>query len=215
MPCPGRSAYLSAGRGFPGLRGSETAGYLRVKGGLTAPEAGRCSALLAALGSCHARPRASMDGKPCQPRHRARRVADRRSLMNRSPAGPSTPSVRDDEGRARKQDRGRKRSRLFMPLRWLRGKLSSAVSWVRAEIKSLFMATIGKDRGFGFWWLVVTVAIALTIGLLVAVLVSPVIGILAALIVGIWMLVRRSRSSQSRKTVSRRSCELSVGLIAG
>jgi hypothetical protein len=111
---------------------------------------------------------------------------------------------------------------LFMPLRWLRGKLSSAAGWVRAKIssparliKSLFMATIGKDRGFGFWWLVVTVAIALTIGLLVAVLVSPVIGILAALIVGIWMLVRRSRSSQSRKTVSRRSCELSVGLIAG
>src|ERR1700751_712121 len=137
-----------------------------------------------------------MDGKPCQPRHRARRVADGRSLMNRSPAAPSTPPVRDDEGRARQQDRGRKRSRLFMPLRWLRGKLSSAVSWVRAEIKSLSMATIGKDRGFGFWWLVVTVAISLTIGLLVAVLVSPVIGILAALIVGIWMLVRRSRSSQ-------------------
>jgi hypothetical protein len=135
--------------------------------------------------------------------------------MDRSPAGPSTPPVRDDEGRARKQDRGRERSRLFMPLRWLRGKLSSAVGWVRAEIKSLFMATVGKDRGFGFWWLVVTVAVALTIGLLVAVLVSPVIGILAALIVGIWMLVRRSRSSQSRKTVSRRSCELSVGLIAG
>jgi hypothetical protein len=98
-------------------------------------------------------------------------------------------------------DRGPERSRSFMPLRWLRGKLSSAAGWVRAEIKSLVMATIGKDRGFGFWWLVVTVAIALTIGLLVAVLVSPVIGILAALIVGIWMLVRRSRSSQSNKTV--------------
>jgi uncharacterized membrane protein YphA (DoxX/SURF4 family) len=95
-----------------------------------------------------------------------------------------------------------------MPLRWLRGKLSSAVGWVRAQIrspvrliKSLFMATIGKDRGFGFWWLVVTVAIALTIGLIVGVLLSPVAGILAALIVGIWMLVRRSRSSQPRKTV--------------
>jgi hypothetical protein len=111
-------------------------------------------------------------------------------------------------GRARK-DRGRKSSWLFTPLRWLRGKLSSAVGWVRAQIrsparliKSLVTATIGKDRGFGFWWLVVTAAIALTVGLLMAVLLSPVIGILAALIVGIWMLVSRSRSPQSRKTVS-------------
>lgn len=116
-----------------------------------------------------------------------------------------------------------------MPLRWLRAKLSKAVGWVRARatasarsvksllsrpvdwlrdeirspvrlVKSLFMATIGKDRGFGFWWLVVTVAIALTIGLLVAALLSPVAGILAALIVGIWILIRRNRSSQSRKT---------------
>jgi NhaP-type Na+/H+ or K+/H+ antiporter len=45
-----------------------------------------------------------------------------------------------------------------------------------------------------------TVAIALAIGLLVAALLSPVIGILAALVVGIWMLIRRNRSSQSRKT---------------
>src|SRR5690349_2366389 len=75
-----------------------------------------------------------MDGKPSQPCRRARRVADRRSLMNRSPAGPSTPPVRDEEGRTRKQDHGRKRSRSFMPLRWLRGKLSSAVGWVRAQV---------------------------------------------------------------------------------
>jgi hypothetical protein len=91
----------------------------------------------------------------------------------------------------------------------MRSLLSRAVGWLRDKIrspvrliKSLFMATIGKDRRFGFWWLVVTAAIALTIGLLVAVLLSPVIGILAALIVGIWMLVRRNRSSQSRKTAN-------------
>ena len=153
------------------------------------------------------------------------------TTKTRNPAGPSTPSERDDAGRARKNDRSRKSSRLFMLLRWLRGKLSSAVGWVRAQIrsparlirsllsravgwvraqirspvrfiKSLFMATIGKDRGFGFWWLVVTVAIALIVGLLVAVLLSPVIGILAALIVGIGMLVRHGRSPQSRKAVS-------------
>jgi hypothetical protein len=147
-----------------------------------------------------------------------------------TPSDPSTPSVRDDDSRAQ-NDHGRKRSRLFMPLPWLRGKLSSAVGWVRTQIsssarlirsllpravgwtraqiksparliKSLFMTTIGKDRGFGFWWLVVTVAISLSIGLLVAALLSPVIGILVALIVGIWMLVSRSRSTQSPKTVS-------------
>lgn len=66
--------------------------------------------------------------------------------------------------------------------------------------KSLFMATIGKDRGFGFWWLMAMAAIAAIIGLLVAVLLSPVIGLLAALVVAIWMLVRRSRSAQSRRT---------------
>jgi hypothetical protein len=131
------------------------------------------------------------------------------TTKTRDPADPSTPSERDDVGRARKNDRSRKSSRLFMPLRWLRGKLSSAVGWVRAQIrssarliKSLIPAMTGKDRGFGFWWLVITAAIALTVGLLVAVLLSPVIGILAALIVGIWMLVRRGRSPQSRKAVS-------------
>jgi hypothetical protein len=153
------------------------------------------------------------------------------TTKTRNPADPRTLSERDDVGRARKNDRSRKSSRWFMPLRWLRGKLSSAVGWVRAQIKpsarlirsllpravgwvraqirspvrlikSLFMATIGKDRGFGFWWLVVTVAIALTVGLLVAVLLSPVIGLLAALIVGIWMLIRHRHSSQSRKAVS-------------
>jgi hypothetical protein len=138
--------------------------------------------------------------------------------------------VTDREDLARNNDVGRHPRRSFAPLRWLRTKLSTAVGQVRARaresarsvirsllpravgwlrgkirspvrlIKSAFMATIGKDRGFTFWWLMVTAAIALAIGLLVAALVSPVIGILAALIVGIWMLVRRNRSSRSRKT---------------
>jgi len=64
-------------------------------------------------------------------------------------------------------------------------------------VKSLVKAIIGEDRGFGFWWLVATAAIGLAIGLLVAALLSPVIGIVAALVVGIWMLARRSRSSRS------------------
>ena len=67
-------------------------------------------------------------------------------------------------------------------------------------IKSLVLAKAGADRGFAFWWLVVTVALSLTVGLLVAVLLSPVIGLLAALLVGIWMLLRGGRSAQSRQT---------------
>jgi hypothetical protein len=78
-------------------------------------------------------------------------------------------------------------------LRPLRSLLSSPVRLA----KTIFMATIGKDRGFGFWWLVATIAIALAIGLLIAVVLSPVVGLLAAIIVGIWMLVRRSHSSGS------------------
>lgn len=142
---------------------------------------------------------------------------------------PGMSSVKDGQDLARKEDRTRRRPRRLESLRGLRAGLSRAVGrvrdwarasarsikslltravgWLRDEtrsaahsIKSLFLATIGEDRGFGFWWLVVTVAIALTLGLLLAVLLSPVIGILAALIVGIWMLVRRSRSSQSRQT---------------
>ena len=142
----------------------------------------------------------------------------------------SADRVTGREDLTRKNDDGPERAGSFAPLRWLRAKLSKAVGQVRARvrdsarsvirflvpravgwlrgkirspvrlIKSVFMATIGKDRGFGFWWLMATAAIGLTIGLLVAALLSPVIGILAALVVGIWMLIRRSRSSQSRKT---------------
>ncbi len=125
-------------------------------------------------------------------------------------------SVRDGEDLVRGEAPGRDRPRSVSLLRWLGGKVSKAVSRVRSLVsravdrvraavsspvrlaKSVFMATIGKDRGFGFWWLVATIAIALAVGLLVAVLLSPVIGIVAALVVGIWMLVRRSRSARSR-----------------
>jgi hypothetical protein len=143
---------------------------------------------------------------------------------------PGTSRATGREGLTRKNDGGSERAGSFAPLRWLRNKLSKAVGQVRARvtdsarsvirflvpravgwlrgkirspvrlIKSVFMATIGKDRGFTFWWLLVTAAIAVTIGLLVAALLSPVIGILAALAVGIWMLIRRSRSSRSGKT---------------
>ena len=81
-------------------------------------------------------------------------------------------------------------------VKWLTEKTGTPARLV----KSLFRAIAGEDRGFGFWWLVATAAIGLAIGLLVAALLSPVIGIVAALVVGIWMLARRSRSSESRDT---------------
>ncbi len=148
----------------------------------------------------------------------------------RSEMRPSTSSATGREDLTRKNDDGRKRPGSFALLRWLGTKLSRAVGQVRARagdsarsvirsllpravgwlrgkigspvrlVKSVFMATIGKDRGFTFWWLMVTAAIALIIGLVVAALLSPVIGILTALVVGIWMLIRRNRSSLSRKT---------------
>ena len=138
-------------------------------------------------------------------------------------------SARHGHDLARETDRTGKRPGMLKPLRWLRAGLSRAVSrvrtvarsirsslsravgWLTDEIKSqtrliktLFLAAGGEDRGFRFWWLVVTVAIALAIGLLVAVLLSPVIGLLAALITGIWMLVRGGRSAESRQTAKAR-----------
>jgi Flp pilus assembly protein TadB len=69
--------------------------------------------------------------------------------------------------------------RLPGPLRWL------------AE---LFISGMKGDRGFGFWWLVVTLGVALGVGALVALLVLPVAALIALIAVGIWMLVRRART---------------------
>ena len=100
--------------------------------------------------------------------------------------------------------RTRKRRWWLAPFRWLRKTASALVRPIRALVRSpfrlaktVFMATIGRDRGFGFWWLVATLAVAVAIGLVLAVVLSPVLGLLAAIGVGIWMLVRRSRSSDS------------------
>ena len=127
----------------------------------------------------------------------------------RTPTGSRSQSVRNPAGHPEGIKPEGKRSWWVAPVRWLRRKISGAVTWLTAQIKSpfrlaksIFMATVGRDRGFGFWWLIATVAIALAVGLLIAVLLSPVIGLFAALIVGIWMLVRHSRSANSPATGS-------------
>ena len=70
--------------------------------------------------------------------------------------------------------------------RWLRRRLRFAPSALLDAFKGL-----SKGRGFGFWWLVVTVVLAAVVGLLVAALLTPVMGILACLAVAIWLLIRK------------------------
>lgn len=82
--------------------------------------------------------------------------------------------------------------RLPGPFRWL------------AE---LFISGMKGDRGFGFWWVVVTLGVALAVGALVALLILPVAALIALIAVGIWMLVRRARTKdgdQDRANSSRR-----------
>ncbi len=124
---------------------------------------------------------------------------------------PASPELGQDESDQDAPRAERKQPWWQAPFRWIRKAASQAAAPVvaltrplRALAKSpfrlaktIFMATIGKDRGFGFWWLVATLALAVAIGLILAVVLSPVLGLLAAIIVGIWMLVKRSGSSDS------------------
>ena len=70
--------------------------------------------------------------------------------------------------------------------RWLRRRLRFAPSWIRDALRGLT-----SGRGFGFWWLVVTLLLALVVGLLVAALLTPVMGLLACLAVAVWFLIRK------------------------
>jgi hypothetical protein len=97
----------------------------------------------------------------------------------------------------------RVRARARQVVRPIRAALSRALSSLSdlaskpVRLITTVMRMIAKDRGFGFWWLAVTAAIALAVGMLVGLLLSPVIGIIAALIVGIWMLARRASSRKA------------------
>lgn len=66
------------------------------------------------------------------------------------------------------------------------------------SLERLLMSAAGGERGFGFWWWAVTLGVALAVGALVAVLVTPVAGLIALLVVGIWMLVRRGRAERAK-----------------
>jgi hypothetical protein len=120
------------------------------------------------------------------------------------------------EGEASAADRhepGGGRAPLSAPLRWLARKLSGLVRWaakrflprwvpkhVPAPLRWLGrLLAPGRERGFGFWWLVATLAIAGALGLIVALLLTPVAGLIALLVVAIWALVRAARSSRSSR----------------
>jgi hypothetical protein len=110
---------------------------------------------------------------------------------------PTTPATHEQAAHEQ-PPRARKRRWWLAPFRWIRKAASALLRPLRASIiKRAFSAMFGRDRGFGFWWLVATLALAVAIGLILAVVLSPVLGLLAAIGVSIWMLVRRSRSSDS------------------
>jgi hypothetical protein len=135
------------------------------------------------------------------------------------PQSAATPEQQHDES-------GTRGSRLLAPLRWLGRKLWGLVRWVAEPLRAplgpvarlLMLGPVvrrlatplkwlgrllvpERERGFGFWWLVATIAIAVALGLVVAVLLSPVAGLIALLVVAIWALVRRrKRDDRERPT---------------
>ena len=75
----------------------------------------------------------------------------------------------------------------LLVLRWVAEHLPAPLRWL-----GRFFGP-PSERGFGFWWLVATLAVAVALGLVVALLLTPVAGIIALLIVAIWALVHRRR----------------------
>jgi hypothetical protein len=59
------------------------------------------------------------------------------------------------------------------------------------------------ERGFLFWWLVVTLALTLAIGLVLSVALAPVTGILALAGVGVWALIQQGRQPDARRSGGR------------
>ena len=101
--------------------------------------------------------------------------------------------------------------------RWLRRRLRFAPS----SILDVFRRW-SNGRGFGFWWLVVTLLLAGVVGLLVAALLTPVMGILACLAVAVWFLIRKGagssrdqRGSAATSVRSARGRRASLGQSAG
>lgn len=55
------------------------------------------------------------------------------------------------------------------------------------------------QRGFLFWWLVVTLVLTLAVALLLGIVLAPVAGIVALVGVGVWMLIRQGRQPAAQR----------------
>lgn len=55
------------------------------------------------------------------------------------------------------------------------------------------------ERGFLFWWLVVTLVVTLAVALLLSIVLAPVAGIVALVGVGVWMLIRQGRQPAAQR----------------
>jgi Flp pilus assembly protein TadB len=87
----------------------------------------------------------------------------------------------------------RLRDRLVAGARWLRERAAALLRKLRSPFAALLGAAAGDgEPSFGARWLMVTLVVALALGLVVAALLSPVVGLLAFIGVGIWALVRRT-----------------------
>jgi len=61
-----------------------------------------------------------------------------------------------------------------------------------------------NERGFLFWWLVITLSVTLTIALLVSIVLAPVTGLVALAGFGVWTLIDDLRNSASRQHAAAR-----------
>jgi hypothetical protein len=112
-------------------------------------------------------------------------------------------------GEPQLDDSGTRRPGLLAPLRWLGRRLSALVrrlmlrrlaTHLPAPLRRLGgLFDPDRKRGFGFWWLMATLGVAVALGMVVALLLTPVAGLIALLVVAIWALVRR-RKSRDRRT---------------
>jgi hypothetical protein len=148
---------------------------------------------------------------------KSQRPLNRRSLEPDTGCEPRWPEALPGDHERHHDTSGSRGSALLAPLRWLGRKLSGLVRWAArrlqaplrpiarlltlrwvadrlpAPLRWLGRLIAGRERGFGFWWLVATLGVAVALGLVVALLLTPVAGLIALLLVAIWALVRRRR----------------------